>query len=551
MLGTEAEFKKTIAAAKGDGLDSDDRYRKAMDGLDDNRLASAYVDFKTLLQAALREDPEAAQQFEQVKRLFPVDKIGSIAAGFVADGDKLAVDTPDASIPEDALRHRRAQLALRGAVEAGRRAAGRLLARARRRRRPVRRSSSSTSSSRARSAARRSRTSCARSSGSTSSRTSSPGSATSPCSRAAPTWPDRGRRGDRGHRRRPGQAAFGKLVGLAQSRGGVRARPVKVDGADTAFEATLPARRSRRGRAHRRPGRDRVRREAAADALGGGERLADSATSAPPSRCSATSSPAFVLSVPAVLALVESHRPGDEDFAEGQALPRGVRRDRDGRQRDGDRALRAAAAEVAGGRGVIGAAPGERGTSAAATSSSTAGTSSSATTSWICGAAARRRGRRRCARGARASAAWAASVRAEWRAVAVGAAQRGDQRGDRRRRARGAQARRALRRAGRRALLGARRVRSSRGQQPRVAAADLGQRAREGEPGLDRDAQQVQHVGELGLHPRAAPARAPAQPGVGREEAGAGAASSERRPEPPGRGGRERERHGGRARRRP
>ena len=134
MLGTEAEFKRTIDAAKGDGLDADDRYRKAIDGLDDDRLGTFYVDVKALIdQAALREDPEAAQQLEQVKRLFPVDKIGPVAGAFVADGDG-SPSTPD-RVPEGRRRHRRAQLDLRGAVDAARRAAGRLVARRSARRR--------------------------------------------------------------------------------------------------------------------------------------------------------------------------------------------------------------------------------------------------------------------------------------------------------------------------------------------------------------------------------------------------------------------------------
>ena len=47
MFGTEPEFKKTVDAVKGDGLDSDARFQKAMDGLEDDRLGSFYVDFKT------------------------------------------------------------------------------------------------------------------------------------------------------------------------------------------------------------------------------------------------------------------------------------------------------------------------------------------------------------------------------------------------------------------------------------------------------------------------------------------------------------------------
>ena len=49
------------------------------------------------------------------------------------------------------------------------------------------------------------------------------------------------------------------------------------------------------------------------------------------------------------------------------------------------------------------------------------------------------------------------------------------------------------------------------GEQAGVAAADLGERAPRREPGGDRDAQQVEHVGQLGLDRAAPRARAPAQ----------------------------------------
>ena len=38
VAGTEPEFKQTVDAAKGDGLASTDRFKKAMDGLEDDRL---------------------------------------------------------------------------------------------------------------------------------------------------------------------------------------------------------------------------------------------------------------------------------------------------------------------------------------------------------------------------------------------------------------------------------------------------------------------------------------------------------------------------------
>ena len=108
----------------------------------------------------------------------------------------------------------------------------------------------------------------------------------------------------------------------------------------------------------------------------------------------------------------------------------------------------------------------------------------------------------------------------ERRTVAVGALERGDERGDARGRAAllelavGRRARDAERGPrGGAAQLG--------GEQARVAAPDLGERARRRQAGGDGDAQQVEHVRQLALDRAAAAAGAPAEPDVGREEAGA------------------------------
>ena len=69
--------------------------------LEDDRLGTFYFDVKTLIDQALREDPEAAQQLEQAKRLFPFDKLGPVAGAFLADGERLAIDTA-ADVPEGA-----------------------------------------------------------------------------------------------------------------------------------------------------------------------------------------------------------------------------------------------------------------------------------------------------------------------------------------------------------------------------------------------------------------------------------------------------------------
>ena len=179
------------------------------------------------------------------------------------------------------------------------------------------------------------------------------------------------------------------------------------------------------------------------------------------------------------------------------------------------------------------------GSSAAATSSITAGTSSSATTSWICGAARAAASAWRWAPRARASCGLGGERGSEWGAVAPGARERGRQRGDPRRGSAllelrdGGDGRDAEARTARRAAQLAR-------EQARVAAADLRERAARGEPGGDRDPQQVEHVSELGLDQAPARASAPVQPGIGREERSGGRGEQKRRPEPSGRARRER-----------
>ena len=92
MLGTEPELKRTIDALEGDSLAEADRYGEAIGELPDERLAHFFADSKALVDAALRADPEAAAQFEQFRGLVPVDRLGPVAGSFSADGSRLAAE---------------------------------------------------------------------------------------------------------------------------------------------------------------------------------------------------------------------------------------------------------------------------------------------------------------------------------------------------------------------------------------------------------------------------------------------------------------------------
>jgi hypothetical protein len=92
MLGTEAEIKRSIDAAKGDSLADEGRYSDAIGELEEERLAHFFVDAKALVDQAVKADPEAAEQIEQFRRVFPIDRLGPITGAFSADGDRLALD---------------------------------------------------------------------------------------------------------------------------------------------------------------------------------------------------------------------------------------------------------------------------------------------------------------------------------------------------------------------------------------------------------------------------------------------------------------------------
>ena len=91
-VGTEAEFKRTVKANDGEALSEDDRYTGTVDKLDDDRLGHFYIDLKPFIDQALKADPEARQQLEQIRSIFPVDKLEPMAGALLANGDRIAFD---------------------------------------------------------------------------------------------------------------------------------------------------------------------------------------------------------------------------------------------------------------------------------------------------------------------------------------------------------------------------------------------------------------------------------------------------------------------------
>jgi hypothetical protein len=94
ILGTEGEVKRGLATLDGDGLASEDRYRTAVDPLPSDRLAHYFLDLKSLIDAALRADPQTSGQLGIFQGVFTSAFAGSPQAGaFTADGDRLALET--------------------------------------------------------------------------------------------------------------------------------------------------------------------------------------------------------------------------------------------------------------------------------------------------------------------------------------------------------------------------------------------------------------------------------------------------------------------------
>ena len=115
------------------------------------------------------------------------------------------------------------------------------------------------------------------------------------------------------------KTAFGKLVGIAQSRGGVKAKPVAIRGAETAFAVTQPG-APKPVVAARAQGRVVIAYgEAAAEAaLNPDEKLSDSpAYGDAKALLGGDIDPGFLLSMPEVVQLVGSSSP-DEDFAKAK-----------------------------------------------------------------------------------------------------------------------------------------------------------------------------------------------------------------------------------------
>ena len=104
VIGTESAFKRTADTRDADNLAGSDRYEDAIGDLEEKRLGHFYVDVEPLLDGAIRNDPQAAQDLEQLKSLFPLDRLGPVTGSFEADADGMALDALVSGVPDGPFR---------------------------------------------------------------------------------------------------------------------------------------------------------------------------------------------------------------------------------------------------------------------------------------------------------------------------------------------------------------------------------------------------------------------------------------------------------------
>lgn len=104
-LGTEAELKRTIDAADGESLADDERYAKIVGELPEGRIAHFFARTELFTKAAMGGgEPGASEQYEQLRRIFPFDEIGPYAGSLSIDGERIALDTITTARSGEAFR---------------------------------------------------------------------------------------------------------------------------------------------------------------------------------------------------------------------------------------------------------------------------------------------------------------------------------------------------------------------------------------------------------------------------------------------------------------
>jgi hypothetical protein len=105
VIAPEKTFKRRADLRDGGKTLADsDRYKNAIDDLAEDRLGLMFIDTKALIDASLAQDPESAAQLEQFKSFLPLDKLGPTVASLQADGNAIVVDSATTGVPEGPFR---------------------------------------------------------------------------------------------------------------------------------------------------------------------------------------------------------------------------------------------------------------------------------------------------------------------------------------------------------------------------------------------------------------------------------------------------------------
>ncbi|HYI19778.1 MAG TPA: DUF3352 domain-containing protein, partial [Solirubrobacteraceae bacterium] len=104
VVGEPEGFTAVVDARDGDKLADAERYTGVVDELDDDRIGHYYLDTRAIIDAAIEADPATAEELEQVRAFLPVDKLGPMAGSLSADGDGVRLDQVLTDVPDGPLR---------------------------------------------------------------------------------------------------------------------------------------------------------------------------------------------------------------------------------------------------------------------------------------------------------------------------------------------------------------------------------------------------------------------------------------------------------------
>jgi hypothetical protein len=104
VVGEPQGFEAVVDTQDGDKLAETERYDEVVGELDDDRLGHYFLDTRAILDAAINADPASAAELDQVKAFLPIDKLGPMAGSLSADGEGVHIHQVLTDVPEGPLR---------------------------------------------------------------------------------------------------------------------------------------------------------------------------------------------------------------------------------------------------------------------------------------------------------------------------------------------------------------------------------------------------------------------------------------------------------------